>query len=298
MNSGFSPVSWLWKLAVCSLVYAAGAVLGGMLAMALSLDLPRVPGPVDQALQGIQLFPAGLVYSIGLAAMAIGLVGRWWQRWFLLVAFLFVINGIGNAIEGTLFTTLGGQFGAAVAFLVPSVTCAFAVALLFPTPSGMSLAQKFSGFLARSKPAPLAGRVLIAILAFPVIYLVFGGIVAPVVVPYYEALDFLKIPPLSTLIPVAHVRSVLLLLVSLPIIIGWEGSRARLILGLGLGHAAAVGVGGLVQATFFPLVLRWVHGVEIFVDSMVYAWVLVLLFTIKPGEPARASGSTRSVGRR
>jgi len=108
MNSGFSPLSWLWKLAVCSLVYAAGAVLGGMLAMALSLDLPRVPGPVDQALQGILLFPAGLVYSIGLAAMAIGLVGRWWQRWFLLAAFLFVINGIGNAIEGAMFTTLGG----------------------------------------------------------------------------------------------------------------------------------------------------------------------------------------------
>jgi hypothetical protein len=281
MSSGISPVSWLWKLAVCSVAYATGAVLGGMLAMALSLDLPRVPGPVDQALQGILLFPAGLVYSIGLAAMAIGLVGRWWQRWFLLVAFLFVINGIGNAIEGTLFTTLGGQVGAAVAFLVPSVTCAFAVALLFPTPSGMSLAQKFSGFLARSKPVPLAGRVLIAILAFPVIYLAFGGIVAPIVVPYYEALDFLKIPPLSTLIPVAHVRSVLLLLVSLPIIIGWEGSRARLILGLGLGHAAAVGVGGLVQATFFPSVLRWVHGVEIFADSMVYAWVLVLLFADK-----------------
>jgi len=288
MSSGISPVSWLWKLAVCSVVYATGAVLGGMLAMALALELPRIPGPVDQALQGIMLFPAGLVYSIGLAAIAIGLVGRWWQRWLILATFLFVINGIGNSIEGTLFTTLGGQVGAAVAFLVPSVTCAFAVALLFPTPSGVRLAQKFSWFFARSKLVPFAGRVLIAILAFPVIYLVFGGIVAPIVVPYYEALDFLKIPPLSTLIPVAHARSVLLLLVSLPIIIGWEGSRARLILGLGLGHAAAVGVGGLVQATFFPSVLRWVHGIEIFADSLVYAWVLVLLFTIKPGESAPA----------
>ncbi|MGA8205579.1 MAG: hypothetical protein WB812_13740, partial [Woeseiaceae bacterium] len=75
--------------------------------------------------------------------------------------------------------------------------------------------------------------------------------------------------------------SVLLLLVSLPIIIGWEGSRARLILGLGLGLAAAVGVGGLVQAMFFPAVLRWVHGIEIFADSLVYAWVLALLFADK-----------------
>ena len=252
-----------------------------MLAVALGLEVPGVPGQVDMTVQGLLLFPTGLVFSIGLAAMAIGLVGRWWQRWLILAAFLYFINGIGNAIESVLFTTLGGQAGDAVAFLVPSVACGIAVALLFPAPADVSLANKGAEFLARYKPVSLAGRMLLAIVAFPVIYLLFGGIVSPIVVPYYEALDFLKIPPMSTLIPVAHLRSVLLLLVSLPIIIAWEGSRGRLILGLGLGHAAAVGLGGLVQASFFPAVLRWVHGIEIFADSMVYAWILVLLFAAK-----------------
>ena len=281
MNPGITPLSWLWRLTVCSVVYAAGAVVGAMLAVALGLELPGVPGQVDMTVQGLLLFPTGLVFSIGLAAMAIGLVGRWWQRWLILAAFLYFINGIGNAIESVLFTTLGGQAGDAVAFLVPSVACGIAVALLFPAPADVSLANKGAEFLARYKPVSLAGRMLLAIVAFPVIYLLFGGIVSPIVVPYYEALDFLKIPPMSTLIPVAHLRSVLLLLVSLPIIIAWEGSRGRLILGLGLGHAAAVGLGGLVQASFFPAVLRWVHGIEIFADSMVYAWILVLLFAAK-----------------
>lgn len=281
MNTETNIVSWLWKLAVCAVVYAAGAILGVMLATALGLELPRFPGQVDMTVQGLLLFPTGLVFSIGLAVMAIGLVGRSWQRWLILAIFLYVINGIGNAIESALFTTLGGQIGDAVAFLVPSAACAIAVTLLFPAPSSAPLAQKGAEFLAQYKPVSLAGRTLAAILAFPVIYLVFGGIVSPIVVPHYEVLDFLKIPPMSTLLPVAHLRSVLLLLVSLPIVIAWEGSRSRLILGLGLGHAAAVGVGGLVQATFFPAVLRWVHGVEIFADSMVYAWILVLLFAVK-----------------
>ena len=283
MNSAITPLSWLWRLAVCAVVYAAGTMLGVMLATTLGLELPRFPGQVDMTAQGLLLFPAGLVFSVGLAAMAIGLVGRAWQRWLILAIFLYVINGIGNGIESALFTTLGGQIGAAVAFLVPSVACAIAVVLLFPAPAGVGLAQRGAEFLARYKPVSLAGRTLAAILAFPAIYLVFGGIVSPIVVPHYEALDFLKIPPMSTILPVAHLRSVLLLLVSLPIVIGWEGSRSRLIVGLGLGHAAAVGLGGLVQASFFPAVLRWAHGAEIFADSMVYAWILVLLFATKSG---------------
>jgi hypothetical protein len=83
---------------------------------------------------------------------------------------------------------------------------------------------------------------------------------------------------MSTLLPVLLLRSALLLLISLPILAAWQASRRGLILGLGLGHFAAVGLGGLIQAPFFPAVLRWVHGVEILFDSMVYAWVLALLF--------------------
>lgn len=284
MNVRNTTFSWLWKLGVCTAAYATGTVLGGMLTLALGIEMPRMPAEVDPAMQGLLLLPGGLVYSVGLAAIAIGLAGRWWQRWLILAAFLYVINGIGNTIEATLFTTLGGQVASAIGFLAPSVLCALAVALLFPPPSGAGLADQFARFLARRKPASLAGRILLAVLAFPVIYFVFGAAVAPIVVPYYNELDFLQIPPMATLIPVLHFRSLLLLLVSLPILVGWDGSRCGLILGLGLGHAAAVGLGGLAQVTFFPEVLRWTHGIEILVDSLVYAWILALLFAAKPAK--------------
>ena len=120
MNSNNSPLSWLWKLPLAAIAYVVGTVLGGILVEALALEMPRFPGEVDPTAQGLLLIPAGLIFGLGLAVMAIGLVGRWWQRWIILAAFLFGINGIGNAIETTIFTTLGGPIGAAVGFLLPA----------------------------------------------------------------------------------------------------------------------------------------------------------------------------------
>lgn len=273
--------SWLWKLPLCTVAYVVGTMFGGVLITALSLQMPQFPGELDPAVQGLLLIPGGLVYAIGLAAMAIGLSGRWWERWAILAMFLFGINGIGNGIEATIFTTLGGPVGAAVGFLPASVFCALAVALLFPGPSETPFAIKASRFFSNWKPSKLATRIILAIIAFPIIYFFFGALVAPVVTPYYAELDFLKIPPMSVLVPVLHLRSTLILLVTLPIIIAWDSSRARFILGLALGNAAAVGIGGLVQVTFFPAILRWVHSIEILVDGIVYAWVLALLFIAK-----------------
>ena len=73
----------------------------------------------------------------------------------------------------------------------------------------------------------------------------------------------------------------------------------RPIVGLALGNATAVGLGGLVQAVFFPAVLRWVHGVEILADGIAYAWILALLFFPKSVkvENARITSPDRPAAR-
>jgi hypothetical protein len=278
MTQRISIVQWIWKLSFSALAYVVGAMLGGLLVTGIGLEMPRPPVEVDSMTQSLLLFPAGFAYALGLAAMAAGLSGRRWERWLVLTTFLFAINGIGNAIEATMFTTLGGQTGGAVSFLLPSALCALAVTILFPAPSEASLAQSASEFFSRWSVPGMAFRFVIAIGAFPVVYFFFGMIVAPIVTPYYAELDFLKIPPMSTLVPVLFARSALIFLVTLPIIAGWRGSRTRLIVGLALGNATAVGLGGLVQAPFFPAVLRWAHGIEILADGIAYAWILALLF--------------------
>lgn len=278
MSSKNSPLSWIWKLVVCAIAYVIGTVVGGALVMALGIELPQAPGEVDPTMQSLLLFPAGLVFALGLAVMAAGLAGRLWQRWLILTLFLWGINGVGNAIEATIFTNLGSPVGQALSFLLPAALCALAVAWLFPAPSEVTFAEKARQFFSTWKPSKLAIRVLLGIIAFPVIYFFFGAVVAPIVVPLYEQMDFLKIPPMSLLIPVAFGRSALILAVTLPIVIGWESTRKRAMLGLGLGNAIAVGVAGLILAPFFPALLRWVHGVEILADGLVYGWILVLLF--------------------
>jgi hypothetical protein len=271
-------VRWLWGIPVCVAVLFAGQMLGAALVSILGLELPPSPVAVDSGTQSLLFFPAAIAIAVALAGMAVGLAGRWWERGAILAVFFFGIYGVGNTIETVIFTTLGGQMAMAVMQLPPSVLGALAVVVLFAAPSDEGFRGRAAAFFSSWKPGKLATRLGLAVLAFPFIYLLFGMMVAPIVTPIYEQLDFLVTPPMPTILKVVSMRSVLLLLVSLPVIVGWRESRGRLILALGVGHFVAVGLAGLIQAPFFPAVLRWTHGIEILADSICYAAVLGWLF--------------------
>jgi hypothetical protein len=126
----------------------------------------------------------------------------------------------------------------------------------------------------------LIGRGAAAWLGWPVIYLFFGMCISPIVVPYYRAgIAGLRIPPMSIILQLQLIRSIVFLAASLPLMTMWKGSRRNLWLALGLAHAAVVGLYELIGATFLPLVLRITHSFEITADSFAYAGLLVLLFT-------------------
>ena len=270
-------VRWLWRIPVCMLVLIVGQMLGVALVSVLGLELPAIPGGVEEGAQFLMIFPWAIVLALAMAGMAVGLSGRWWQRGAILAAFIYVIYGVGNAIETIIFTTLGGQLAMAVLHLPPSVLGGLAVALLFAAPSDEGFRGRAAAFFSGWRPGKLAARLGLAVLAFPFFYLLFGMIIAPIVTPYYDRLDFLVTPPMRTILKVLLLRSVLLLLVSLPVIIGWRMSRGRLIVALGIGHFVSVGLAGLILAPFFPPVLRWTHGIEILADSVCYAAALVWL---------------------
>jgi hypothetical protein len=259
-------------------VLIVGEMVGAALVSALGLELPTAPVAVDEGTQALLLFPAAFTIAVGLAVMAVGLAGRWWERGAILAAFIYGVYGIGNAIESSVFTTLGGEVALGVIHLPPSVLGALAVALLFAAPSNEGFRERALAFFSLWKPGKLAVRIGLAVLAFPFFYFLFGMIASPILTPQYAQLDFLVIPPLPTMLKVVFTRSVLLLLLSLPVIVGWRESRGRLILALGLGHFVAVGLAGLIQAPFFPAVLRWTHGIEILADSICYAAALAWLF--------------------
>jgi hypothetical protein len=291
--------SWLWRLAVAGAIYGVGLVLGGGLAAALRLEPPRIPEPADPTIALLLLLSGGMAIALGLAAMASGLEGRSWQRWAILGAFAFVVNGVGTAIETTHFTTLGGDTFAALATLPASFLCSLAVVMLFPgLPRSSATVGVRAGF-ASFGTGKLAARLLLALLAFPFFYFLFGLMIAPIVIPYTEQLDFLVIPPMSMLLRVLLLRSALFLLVSVPVIACWGRSRGRLAVALGVGHFTAVGLSGLLQVTFFPAVMRWTHGVEILATSACYGLALAwLLFAPSTTPPAAGRVAERQAAER
>ena len=292
MTTHLTMTRWLWSLPVCVAALLAGQTLGVALVAALGLELPQVVA-TDGGVQVVLMIPAALAIAAALAVLALGLSGRWWERATILAAFLYGAHGIGTVIETTIFTTLGGQAALSVMHLPESVLGALATALLFPAASTEGFHGLASAFLRRWSPGRLVGRLALAVLAFPIIYLVFGAIVAPVVTPYYRRLDFLVLPAMPAVLRVAFTRSVLFLLVSLPVIVAWRRSRRSLMLALGLGHFVAVGLAGLIEATFFPAVLRLTHGVEILADSVCYAAVLAWLLFPARGQVAAGQAALR-----
>lgn len=277
MSTRHSFASWLWRIPLCTSVLVAGQMFGAALVAAVGLELPTMPGSAEPGTLFVLSLAAALAVALALAVMASGLAGRWWERWAVLGAFLYVVHGVGNAIEARIFTTLGGELATVVLHLPAAVLGALAVVLLFPAPPGETLGERLAMFFRAWPAGRLTLRAGLAVLAFPFFYFLFGMIIAPIVTPHYARLDFLVIPPIPTMMAVLFTRSAMFLLVSLPVIVGWRLSRGSLIAALGLGHFVAVGFAGLLQTTFFPAVLRWTHGVEILADSVCYAWALAWL---------------------
>jgi hypothetical protein len=278
-----SSVAWLWKIPAITVAYFFGVMLSGGLITAAKMPWPEFPGMQDDTANFILSFIGALLMAVCLALLARGFRGAAAVRWLILAAFTYVAFGLNNQIEAAIFTTYGGTATMLVFFLLPCVLGAAAAAWLYRADeTDPTLENAITG-------NPIGSwwwRVLVAWLAFPVIYIFFGMLAAPIVVPLYQSQEFgLTLPGFSIMIPVALVRSALYLAVTLPLMVKWSGSRRSLLWALAISFFAMMGLIGLVSTTFFPPVLRITHSIEILGDAIVYAWLLVALFVPKARQP-------------
>lgn len=260
------------KMIVCTLTLVLATIVGGAIVSALRLTPPTAPWSTSPGIAVAWMAVGSLVLIIGMVPIASGLGGHFPTRYLALAWLLIIANAVNTVLELTIFSTLGGQV-----FMLTQFVIAFGI-------TAAVLARMFGSTEAASAfPHMNAGswtwRVLLAWLAFPVIYFLFGMCVGPFVVDTYRAGAFgLRIPPMDILLRTLALRSLLFLAATLPVIRLWTGSRRGLIFALGLAHAAMVGLYGLSQAYWLPPVLRTLHSVEIVADSFVYAFVLAMLF--------------------
>ncbi len=104
----------------------------------------------------------------------------------------------------------------------------------------------------------------------------------------------MQMPSLGDVIGVQFIRSLIALLAVLLILVAWPGSRQQFAWTFGLSLFVVAGLYGLLQAYWMPWRLRSIHTVELFLDSMVYGWLLALL--LLPRAPARDPAPAEQAG--
>lgn len=271
----------LWKLFLCAFAFYGGTMLGGMAAAMLGLPAPEMPAGADQMVLGQVMLLISLILAGTLAVLSRHLSGGFVGRWLTISFLIWIAYGVNNVLEGAIFTTMSAaSVFTVVLYVVASLLCGAATAWLFPPENkGDDFLISARNFLARHSTASWTWRFLAALLAFPLIYLSFGRLIAPMVMEFYEqGLFSLTLPGWGQILPVSLLRSLLFLLACLPVLILLQASPRRMFWVLGLTLFLLVGGLSMLQAYWLPAELRLIHSLEILADELVYAGILVVLF--------------------
>lgn len=282
-----SVASYLGRVVACAVAYFAGVIAGAAVTSAMGAALPAVPPPADPGRVALFTVLASVVLGAGMAPLASGLAVGVQARWAILAGFLYVCLGLNTAIESAIFTALGGTGGMLIFNVFAALGLGAALAVLFRARQGLEpWGQAWRRFRGQFTAAQWATRVAAAWLAFPVIYLLFGSLIAPFVVESYRAGQHgLVLPPMTRIVPVQLLRSALFLAASVPVLVAWRGTRVGLVLALGAAHFVVDGLSGMLQAYWLPAGMRVAHSAEILADSLAYAAALVVL--LAAGKDAR-----------
>jgi hypothetical protein len=273
-------LSYLWKIPLCALAFYGGTMIGGMVASGLGLSTPELPAGADQMIIGQIMLLVSLILAGCLAIISRKLSGGFVTRWLTLSFLVWIAYGVNNVLEGAIFTSLSSSsMFMVVLYIFASLLCGAAVAWLFPPQNkGVDFFTHTKNFFSDHTTRSWVWRILAAFLAFPLIYLAFGRLIAPLVIDYYEqGLFGLSLPGWNQILPILFIRSFLFLIACLPVLIIWQGSNRSLFLTLDLSLFLLVGGLSMLQAYWMPSALRIIHSLEILADEMVYSAILVAL---------------------
>jgi hypothetical protein len=214
-------------------------------------------------------FLAWLVPKIGLSR---------WSLTLLVWLELFVVEFLNNYVEAYFFTTRYSNPTA----LVLSVTSALISSVMTATAAALLLGYGISGITASLKKylSTRTGRswilrIAVGSVAYYPIYFLFGMLIMPFVLPYYNDPSFgLRIPPFAVIIPVELFRGFVYTLVLLPLLATVVGGRSTKFIALAAMLYIRGGLIALLGNTTIPAPIIPFHGVEILADSIVYGLVL------------------------
>jgi hypothetical protein len=274
-----SVLAYFWKLPLCGIAFFVGMALSGALLSALGLQSPQIPIGTDANIIALYFLLGSMILALGLSMLSQKITANGFLRWSILSSLTWMVAAVGMVLESTFFMQTGAVDSTASAlytivhFLLPSIFLSGMVAILF-----RPVKVKKQTRPSLSVPE-WAWKLLLALLAYPLIYFTFGLLVQPFVMEYYALGQYeLVVPSWGQLIPLQLSRSALFLLVCLPLVRFWQGSRRALWLSLGFSFFLLTAFMAVITAYWFPWQMRLFHGLELLADGMLYVGVLVWLF--------------------
>ncbi len=271
----------LWKLPLCGLAFFAGMALSGFLLPLLGFTPPEMPAGTDAGTITLWFLLGSMLLAAILAPLSRHAQAGGLTRWLILSLFVWVFAAVGMVLESFFFMTTGAVSSLENAlftmlnFLLPALLLSGAVIWLFRPAANANQPLSF----AAHSPRDWLWRALAALLTYPLIYFTFGLFVQPLIGDFYAAGQYeLTIPTWGQMLPLQLARSLLFLLVSLPLIGFWGGARRTLWLSLGFAIFACTGFMAVLTAYWFPWQMRLFHGLELLSDGLLYAGVLTWLF--------------------
>ncbi|MFP4471257.1 MAG: hypothetical protein ACLFPE_11260 [Bacteroidales bacterium] len=265
------------KIILTSIVFAFGLVASRMVLESFGISAPRLPAQADESTAAWYLPVGSLLVSAGFYPLVRTTAAGVWERFAYLFFFIFTGFAVGVTIESSIYSSVAG-YPLMIVVLFAPVFLYTITAVLLTHRDRVQRHRPFGikNYFRNKTRAYWLWRMLLAILAFPVVYFLFGLIVSPIVTPYYQTLvDGFRLPEPGIIIAVQFFRSTIFLLVTLPVLIYWAGSKGQLIAALGFAHFVMVFGYDIVLAIQMPAEIAGIHGMKILLDSFVYAWVFV-----------------------
>ena len=278
--------------------FAFALMIGGMTMNILGLPLPSFGGQPKPFQSLVSSLIAGTLMGLTLGPLSsrlnLPLLGRG-CLWLLL---LLVLNGVINMVEAVFFTTIPrAQLASSLAILAfGQIAVAVLLTLLFrPYETGPGLLTRLRATLAQRTPVSWAWRFGLASLSYLPIYYLFGMIVAPFVLPYYDNPDLglnLTVPGIGVILPLEIGRGLLYALTLFPLIAVLRGSYWSRALWVGLTIAVLGSWVPMIQAIHWIPALRLAHGLEITADAFVQG--IVLTWLLAPPDAANEDLRSRA----
>jgi hypothetical protein len=267
------------KGVVTSIGAMIGLRLGSFIASSLGIQTPALPKDFNIGSMLTFRVIAGSFFYVLLGVLFIRL--RQKKMMILLLSFFFnyVVVNLLNFIEAHYFTTMISLPYNMISAVGESIIVAICLSLLFNSKDPIPyFSQVFTEWLSRFNRVSLFMRLIVCWLSFIIIYFAMGLIVVPIVTPYYQSGSFgLQIPSLQTIILLQLGRGALMLLFSLPLMVLWQNARLSFFLWFGSILFLKDVILGLLAASWFPVILRVVHGLELTADSFLLAGVYTIL---------------------